>query len=43
MHYQLYRTLRRLATRCPWWLARRLYRLAFRCLDRHNAALDARA
>ncbi len=43
MYYLLYRRLRRLAMRCPWWLARRLYRAAFTCLDRHNERFDARA
>jgi len=39
MNYWIYKRLRRLATRCPWWLARRVYHVAFTCLERHNETL----
>ena len=41
MYYLLYRILRRLAMRCPWRASRHVYAVAFHCLDRHNAGLDA--
>ncbi len=38
MNHRVYKALRRLAIRSPWWLARRLYPIAFAFLDRHNRA-----